>query len=197
MARPEPADATPRRLRMHGRNLRTARPDFTAGEPNAPAICLRTTARTRTAVRTGTIERTASWSRGPRRGRHSDSRHSGTARTSAYRVDASFTRLERNTSQLMGRGRAARSPKTGLRPHRHHQHHVPGTPGQLERDETPDPKAFQRSESRVPLRPGGRAACVRPASGWTSGLHPAGVRRVDGGAGVSHTSGPNRFYPSG
>jgi hypothetical protein len=30
-------------------------------------------------------------------------------------------------------------PKTGLRPHRHHQHHGPDAPGQLERNETPDP----------------------------------------------------------
>jgi hypothetical protein len=51
MARPEPADGT-------------------VGEPNEPAICLRTTARTGTAVPTGTIEQAACWSRGPQRGRH-------------------------------------------------------------------------------------------------------------------------------
>jgi hypothetical protein len=42
------------------------------GEPNGLAIRLRTTARTGTAVRTGTIERAAGWSRGPRRGHHSE-----------------------------------------------------------------------------------------------------------------------------
>jgi hypothetical protein len=33
--------------------------DGTAEEPNGPAICLRTTARTGTTVRTGTIEQAA------------------------------------------------------------------------------------------------------------------------------------------
>src|SRR6185312_1589863 len=64
MARSEPADGTVRRPGW------TARLDGTVGEPNGPAICLRTTARTGTAVPTGTIEPAACWSRGPQRRRH-------------------------------------------------------------------------------------------------------------------------------
>jgi hypothetical protein len=57
IARSEPADGTA------GRHGRRARPD-------GQAICLRTTARTGTALPTGTIEQAACWSRGPQRGRH-------------------------------------------------------------------------------------------------------------------------------
>jgi hypothetical protein len=62
-------------------NLRTARSepaDGTVGEPNGPAICLRTTARTGTAVRTGTIELRLAGRAVRRAAVIADSRHSGT-----------------------------------------------------------------------------------------------------------------------
>src|SRR5690242_9462069 len=86
MARSEPADG---------------RSDGTVGEPNGPAICLRITARTGTAVPTGTIEQALAGRAVRSAGAVTDSRHSGTASSTVRVYRASWNAMNLRIQRVL------------------------------------------------------------------------------------------------
>ena len=71
-----------------------AQSDGTPGEPNGPAICLRTTARTSTAIPTGTIGQRLAGRAVRGAGAITDSRHSGTVSSTVRVYRASWNAMK-------------------------------------------------------------------------------------------------------